>query len=91
MKLLLAIPVCWLLAGSAVAQRGDMGGGFRGGSRPGRDMIGSGCDGFRFGSRFFFGHHFFNRAFDSFGSSTAGSPSMVPARLLMNLIMSLAN
>ena len=68
MKLLLAITACWLLAGSAVAQRGGMGGGFRGGMGGGtRGGMGGGFrggvglggrgmigGGFRPGNRFFF-------------------------------------
>ncbi len=83
MKLLLAITACWLLAGSAVAQRGGMGGGFRGGMGGGtRGGMGGGFrggvglggrgmigGGFRPGNRFFFGQRFFNRGFYGFGGS----------------------
>ena len=66
MKLLLAITACWLLAGSAVAQRGGMGGGFRGGMGGG---FRGGFGGFRPGNCFFFGQQFFNRGFYGYGGS----------------------
>jgi hypothetical protein len=75
MRVSLGIALCWLLAGSAMAQRGGMGGGFRGGfggvARGGIVSGGSfrggfnGFGGFRPGvdSRFFGNRFFFSNRF----------------------------